>query len=86
MDDHGDRWRGRLAIPRCGIAGVLAGSQQEGHLVVIDRRAGAEDRQRSEDVEEPPSGGDEAGGSEEHRQNGRRVVVWTLRGGRGMTN
>ena len=46
VDDHGDRWRGRLAIPRCGIAGALAGSQQEGHLVVIDRRAGAEDRQR----------------------------------------
>ena len=22
--DDGDRWRGRLAIPRCGIAGVLA--------------------------------------------------------------
>ena len=23
--DDGDRWRGRLAIPRCGIAGALAG-------------------------------------------------------------
>ena len=22
--DDGDRWRGRLAIPRCGIAGALA--------------------------------------------------------------
>ena len=51
---------------------------KEGHLVVIDRRAGAEGRQCSEDVEEPPSAGAEAGGNEEHRQNGRRVVVWTL--------
>ncbi len=51
---------------------------KEGHLVVIDRRASAEGRQRSEDVEEPPSAGAEAGENEEHRQNGRRVVVWTL--------
>ena len=42
---------------------------EEGHLVVIDRRAGAEERRRSEG---------EAGGSEERRQDGREVVVWTL--------
>ena len=42
---------------------------EEGHLVVIDRRAGAEDRR--------DSGGD-AGGSEERRQDGRRMAVWTL--------
>ena len=51
---------------------------EEGHLVVIDRRTGAKERQRSEDVQEPPSGGTGSGGNEEHRQNGRRVVVWTL--------
>ena len=41
---------------------------QEGHLVVIDRRAGAEDRRRSE-------GGADGSG---RRQDGRGVVVWTL--------
>ena len=41
---------------------------EEGHLVVIDRRAGAEDRGRSED------GAGESG----RRQDGRGVVVWTL--------
>ena len=42
---------------------------QEGHLVVIDRRAGAEER-RSGD------GGADGSG---RRQDGRGVVVWTLR-------
>ena len=42
---------------------------EEGHLVVIDRRAGAEERR----------GGDgEAGGSEERGHDGRKVAVWTL--------
>ena len=42
---------------------------EEGHLVVIDRRAGAEDHRGNES---------EAGGSEERRQDERGVVVWTL--------
>ena len=41
---------------------------EEGHLVVIDRRAGAEERQGGE------GGADESG----RRQDGRGVVVWTL--------
>ena len=41
---------------------------EEGHLVVFDRRAGAEERQRGEG---------EAGGNG-RRQDGRGVVVWTL--------
>ena len=45
---------------------------EEGHLVVIDRRAGAEEHRGGEGSE------GEAGGSE-RRQDGRRVVVvWTL--------
>ena len=48
-------------MARCGAA--------EGHLVVIDRRAGAEERWRGE--------GHEADGSG-RRQDGRGVVVWTL--------
>ena len=49
----------------------------EGHLVVIDRRAGAEERGRSEGAEEHRDGG---GGADESgcRQDGRGVVVWTL--------
>ena len=42
---------------------------EEGHLVVIDRRADAEERRRSEG---------ETGGSEERRQDGCGVVIWTL--------
>ena len=51
---------------------------EEGHLVVIDRRADAEERQRSEGTEDRQGGDGEAGGSEERRQDGRKVVVWTL--------
>ena len=51
---------------------------EEGHLVVIDRRTGAEERRRSEDAEDRRGGEGEAGGSEERRQDGREVVVWTL--------
>ena len=51
---------------------------EEGHLVVIDRRAGAEERRRSEDTEDRRGSEGEAGGSEERRQDGREVVVWTL--------
>ena len=50
---------------------------EEGHLVVFDRRAGAEERRRSEDTEERRGGEGEMGGSD-RRQNGRKVVVWTL--------
>ena len=48
---------------------------EEGHLVVIDRRAGAEERRRGEGTEEHRGG--EADGSG-RRQDGRGVVVWTL--------
>ena len=41
---------------------------EEGHLVVIDRRAGAENRRDGE------GGGD----GSERRQDGRGVMVWTL--------
>ena len=41
---------------------------EEGHLVVIDRRAGAEDRR----------GGEDGAGESGRRQDGRGVVVWTL--------
>ena len=51
---------------------------EEGHLVVIDRRAGAEERRRSEDTKEPRGNEGEAGGSEERRQDGCGVVIWTL--------
>ena len=51
---------------------------EEGHLVVIDRRVGAEERRRNEGTEERRGGDGEAGGSEERRQDGRKVVVWTL--------
>ena len=51
---------------------------EEGHLVVIDRRAGAEERRRSEGAEEPRGNEGEAGGSEERRQDGCGVVIWTL--------
>ena len=48
---------------------------EEGHLVVIDRRAGAEEHRGGEGSEGSEGG---AGGSE-RRQDGRRVVVvWTL--------
>ena len=49
----------------------------EGHLVVIDRRAGAEERGHSEGAEEHRDGGGGADGSG-RRQDGRGVVVWTL--------
>ena len=41
---------------------------EEGHLVVIDRRSGAEDRRAGE--------GETDGGG--RRRDGRGVVVWTL--------
>ena len=51
---------------------------EEGHLVVIDRRAGAEERRHSEGTEEHRSGeGHEADGGGRWR-DGRGVVVWTL--------
>ena len=51
---------------------------EEGHLVVIGRRADAEERRRNEGTEERRGGDGEAGGREERRQDGRKVVVWTL--------
>ena len=50
---------------------------EEGHLVVIDRRAGAEERRRGEGTEGHRGGEGGAGGSE-RRQDGCGVVVWTL--------
>ena len=50
---------------------------EEGHLAVIDRRTGAEERRRSEGVEDRRGGDGEADGSG-RRQDGRGVVVWTL--------
>ena len=50
---------------------------EEGHLVVIDRRAGAEERGRSKGTRDLPDGEDGADGSG-RRQDGRGVVVWTL--------
>ena len=41
---------------------------EEGHLVVFDRRTGAEERRRREDG---------ASGGSEHRQDGRKVLVRT---------
>ena len=51
---------------------------EEGHLVVIDRRAGAEERRRSEGAEGRRDSEGETGGSEERRQDGCGVVIWTL--------
>ena len=50
---------------------------EEGHLVVIDRRAGTEERRRSEGAEDrrDGEGGADGGG---RRLDGRGVVVWTL--------
>ena len=50
---------------------------EEGHLVVIDRRADAEERRRSEGAEDrrDGEGGPDGGG---RWQDGRGVVVWTL--------
>ena len=48
----------------------------EGHLVVIDRRAGAEGRRRSEGTEDRRGGEDGAEGSG-RRKDGRGVVVRT---------
>ena len=50
---------------------------EEGHLVVIDRRSGAEERRRSEGMEDRRGGEDEADGCG-RRQDERGVVVWTL--------
>ena len=50
---------------------------EEGHLVVIDRRAATEERRRGEGTEEHRGGEGEADGSG-RRQDGRGVVVWTL--------
>ena len=50
---------------------------EEGHLVVIDRRSGAEERGRSEGAEERRGSEGEAGGSG-RRQDRHGVVVWTL--------
>ena len=50
---------------------------EEGHLVVIDRRAGADERRRGEGTAAHRGG---EGGTDEsgRRQDGRGVVVWTL--------
>ena len=50
---------------------------EEGHLVVMDRRSGAKEHQRSEGAAEPRNG---AGKAEEsgRRQDERGVVVWML--------
>ena len=50
---------------------------EEGHLVVIDRRTGTEERGRGGGAEERPGGEDGAEGSG-RRQDERGVVVWTL--------
>ena len=50
---------------------------EEGHLVVIDRRDGAEERRRSEGAEGRRDGEGEADGSG-RRQDGCGVVIWTL--------
>ena len=50
---------------------------EEGHLVVIDRRAGADERRRSDATEEHGGEGGAADGSG-RRQDERGVVVWTL--------
>ena len=50
---------------------------EEGHLVVIDRRAGADERRRGEGTEAHRVGEGGADGSG-RRQDGRGVVVWTL--------
>ena len=50
---------------------------EEGHLVVIDRRAGADERRRGEGTEAHRGGEGGADGSG-RRQDGRGVVVWTL--------
>ena len=50
---------------------------EEGHLVVIDRRSGAEERRRSEGMEDRRGGEGEADGCG-RRQDERGVVVWTL--------
>ena len=50
---------------------------EEGHLVVVDRRIGAEERRRGEGTEDRGDGEGEADGCG-RRQDGRGVVVWTL--------
>ena len=50
---------------------------EEGHLVVIDRRSGAEERRRSEGMEDRRGGEGEADGGGRRRDE-RGVVVWTL--------
>ena len=50
---------------------------EEGHLVVIDRHAGADERRRSGNTEER-RGGEGAADESGRRQDGRGVVVWTL--------
>ena len=50
---------------------------EEGHLVVIDRRAGTEERRRGEGTEGRRGGNGAADGGG-RRQDGRGVVVWTL--------
>ena len=50
---------------------------EEGHLVGIDRRSGAEERGRSDGTEERRGSEGEAGGSG-RRQDRHGVVVWTL--------
>jgi len=50
---------------------------KERHLVVMDRRTGAEERRRSEGVEDRRDGEGEADGSG-RREDERGVVVWTL--------
>ena len=50
---------------------------EEGHLVVIDRRTGAEEGRRSESEREGRDGNG-AAGRDERRQDGRKVLVWTM--------
>ena len=51
---------------------------EEGHLVVIDRRAGAAERRRSEGTEERRGGESGAADGSGRRQDGRGVAVWTM--------
>ena len=52
----------------------------EGHLVVMDRRTGAKERQRSEGAEDRQDGegGGGAEGSVEPRRDERGVMIWML--------
>ena len=51
---------------------------EEGHLVVIDRRSGAEEERRRSEGEREGRNDDGAAGQDARRQDGRKVLVWML--------